>query len=406
MTYASVRSAVEHAIRQGHLLPHQLAALTALDQGLSTEQKQAFTEDWRAAGSPAEAVPAGAWMAAAEKIVREFEGCKLTAYRCPANVPTIGWGSTTINGQAVRDGQTITQAQADNQLRIDLQRFHDALLRAIPPAGKLKPNQQAALVSWVYNVGVSAMQDSTLRKRLLAGENPIKAASEELPRWNKANGKVLPGLTRRRAAEVALFVGQQLQQQNTQALSTAQRQQWVTEIKALNLSQPDASTCQAACIGMAVGDRDVPGIRRKLLAKGEAGNPDVMAAVIRQYGRPYQLDKNASLAKCYEWLKAGEFLITHGWFTNSGHVICLDGLKAASEPGRYVFDVKDPWSEFNVQTWRYDLSSKFFDGFYSDLLIYATCVASTSAGTAQATYSRGKVNASKGGMWVHRFLAG
>jgi GH24 family phage-related lysozyme (muramidase) len=206
MTYASVRSAVEHAIRQGHLLPHQLAALTALDQGLSTEQKQAFTEDWRAAGSPAEAVPAGAWMAAAEKIVREFEGCKLTAYRCPANVPTIGWGSTTINGQAVRDGQTITQAQADNQLRIDLQRFHDALLRAIPPAGKLKPNQQAALVSWVYNVGVSAMQDSTLRKRLLAGENPIKAASEELPRWNKANGKVLLGLTRRRAAEVALFV--------------------------------------------------------------------------------------------------------------------------------------------------------------------------------------------------------
>jgi hypothetical protein len=155
---------------------------------------------------------------------------------------------------------------------------------------------------------------------------------------------------------------------------------------------------------MAVGDQDVMGIRRKLMAKGPAGNPDVMAAVIRDYGRPYILDKNASLAKCYEWLKAGEFLITHGWFTNSGHVICLDGLKATSEAGRYVFDVKDPWSEFNVQTWRYDLGSKFFDGFYSDLLIYATCVVSTSAGTAQGVYRRGKVDASKGEMWVHRFM--
>jgi hypothetical protein len=178
----------------------------------------------------------------------------------------------------------------------------------------------------------------------------------------------------------------------------------VTEIKALNLSQPDASTCQAAAIGMGVGDRDVAGIRRKLVARGAAGDPDVMAAVIRSYNRPYILDKNASLAKCYEWLKAGEFLITHGWFTNSGHVICLDGLKATPEPGSYVFDVKDPWSEFNVQTWRYDLGSKFFDGFYSDLLIYATCVASFSAGGAREIYQRGKVDASRGGMWVHRFL--
>jgi hypothetical protein len=178
----------------------------------------------------------------------------------------------------------------------------------------------------------------------------------------------------------------------------------VTQIKAINLSQPDASTCQAACIGMAVGDRDVMGIRRRLLARGNAGSTTVMASVIREYGRTCVLDEDASLAKCYQWLKAGEFLITHGWFTSSGHVICLDGLKAASEPGRYVFDVKDPWSEFNVQTWRYDLGPRFFDGFYSDLLIYATCVAGTSAASAQATYRQGRVDAYKGGMWVYRFL--
>jgi GH24 family phage-related lysozyme (muramidase)/uncharacterized protein YvpB len=127
-------------------------------------------------------------------------------------VPTIGWGSTIIAGKVVREGQSITQAQADAQLDADLRRFHDALARAIPAVAGWPPNRAAALVSWTYNVGVGAMQDSTLRKRLLAGEDPAKVAAEELPRWNKADGRELAGLTRRRAAELALFLGQQLQQ--------------------------------------------------------------------------------------------------------------------------------------------------------------------------------------------------
>jgi|694.fasta_scaffold27186_24 lysozyme len=403
MTYATFRAAAEHVARAGTITPHQLAAWEAAWEAASDEQRREFTELWRAQGSPAAPAPVAGWLAPARTIVREFEGCHLKAYLCPANVWTVGWGSTTIAGKGVREGQSITQAQADAQLDADLQRFYDALARAIPAVAGWPPNRAAALVSWTYNVGVGAMQDSTLRRRILAGEDPAQVVAAELPRWNKADGKELPGLTRRRAAEVALFVGQQLQQ-SAPAPTPAERRQWVTEIKALNLSQPDASTCQAAAIGMGVGDRDVAGIRRKLVARGAAGDPDVMAAVIRSYNRPYILDKNASLAKCYEWLKAGEFLITHGWFTNSGHVICLDGLKATPEPGSYVFDVKDPWSEFNVQTWRYDLGSKFFDGFYSDLLIYATCVASFSAGGAREIYQRGKVDASRGGMWVHRFL--
>ena len=408
MTFATFRAAAEHVARAGAMTPHQLAAWDAAWERATTEQRQEFTDLWRAQGSPAApaapaAAPVAAWLAPAQRIVKEFEGCHLQAYLCPAGVPTIGWGSTTIAGKAVKEGQTITQAQADAQLDADLQRFYDALARAIPGFAGWPPNRAAALVSWTYNVGVGAMQGSTLRKRMLAGEDPGKVAREELPRWNKADGRELAGLTRRRAAEVALFVGQQLQQ-SAPAPTPAERRQWVTQIKALNLSQPDAFTCQSASIGMGVGDRDVAGIRRKLVARGTAGDPAVMAAVIRTYGRPYILDKNASLVKCYEWLKAGEFLVTHGWFTNSGHVICLDGLKAASEPGRYALDVKDPWSEFNVKTWRYDLGSKFFDGFYSDLLIYATCVASFSAGGAREIYQRGKVDASRGGMWVHRFL--
>ena len=232
-----------------------------------------------------------------------------------------------------------------------------------------------------------------------AGMDPARAAGYFSEVYFRPG---VPHLDRRQAE--ARRVWGLVQAGKLSAAPTApERRQWVTQIKALNLSQPDASTCQAACIGMAVGDRDVMAIRRRLVAKGDAGNPTVMASVIREYGRPYILDQNASLEKCFKWLMAGEFLITHGWFTGSGHVICLDGLKAASQQGRYMFDVKDPWSEFNAKAWKYDLGLKFFDGFYSDLLIFATCVASTSVSNAQQIYRRGHVDVGTGGMWVHRF---
>lgn len=185
-------------------------------------------------------------------------------------------------------------------------------------------------------------------------------------------------------------------------LAPIERNVWVTKIKALNLSQPDASTCQATCIGMAVGDSNVRKIRSNLLAQGEAGDPAVMARVIRTYGRPYKYENNATLSQVYEWLKVGEFLITHGWFTGSGHVICFDGLKISS--GRYALNVKDPWSEFSASSWSYDSGSKFFDGFYGDRLIYATCVAGASSADARRIYNSGTVDTSKAGMWVHRFL--
>jgi GH24 family phage-related lysozyme (muramidase) len=214
MTFATVRGAAEHLARAGTITPHQLAALGRLDERLRDHPDilQEFTDGWRAQGSPAAPAPVAVWLAPARKIVREFEGCHLKAYLCPAGVPTIGWGSTIIAGKVVREGQSITQAQADAQLDADLRRFHDALARAIPAVAGWPPNRAAALVSWTYNVGVGAMQDSTLRKRLLAGEDPAKVAAEELPRWNKADGRELAGLTRRRAAELALFLGQQLQQ--------------------------------------------------------------------------------------------------------------------------------------------------------------------------------------------------
>jgi GH24 family phage-related lysozyme (muramidase) len=203
MTYASVRAAVEHAIRQGHLLPHQLASFEALDRDLTTAQRQAFTDDWRSTGSPAKSFPP-VWLAPARAIVKEFEGCHLKAYRCPADVWTLGWGHTGLD---VREGVTIAQAQADTLLDQDLTYFAAGIHRLLPSSDKLGGNQQAALISWAFNVGLGAMETSMLRRRILAGESYVTVIPQELPRWNKANDTVMVGMVRRRAAEVALFTG-------------------------------------------------------------------------------------------------------------------------------------------------------------------------------------------------------
>jgi GH24 family phage-related lysozyme (muramidase) len=214
MTFATVRAAAQHIARTGAITPHQLAALGRLDELLSDAQREAFTELWRAEGSPAGAVPelTPDWMAAALRIIKEFEGCHLEAYLCPAGVPTIGWGSTRMLGRAVKLGDKIHQATADALLSEDVQARYQGLVMMLPMMRQWSGNRVAALVSWAYNVGLGAVDASTLRKRLLAGEDPVRVVREELPRWDKADGKPLSGLARRRAAEAALFVGVELQQ--------------------------------------------------------------------------------------------------------------------------------------------------------------------------------------------------
>jgi len=183
--------------------------------------------------------------------------------------------------------------------------------------------------------------------------------------------------------------------------------EWGTKVHALNLSQPDGSTCQSACIGMAVGVNDVYDIRSQLLRLGEPGHPSIMGQVLRRYkGKKYIFDESASINDMAAYLKAGEFLITHGWFTRSGHVIALDGVaEKVGKPGSVEFNVKDPWSEFDGPSWSYNKPwAKFYDGFYSDRLIYASCVVGMSRNDAAQCYKSEPVQPHVGQAWVHRIL--
>jgi lysozyme len=131
-------------------------------------------------------------------LIKSFEGLKLRAYLCPAKVWTIGYGST---GPHVVPGKVITEAQADELLQDDLDRFEAAVTRLVTVP--LTQNQYDALVSFAYNVGISALERSTLLKRVNA--KLFDQAKAEFGKWNRAGGKPLAGLTRRRAAEAALF---------------------------------------------------------------------------------------------------------------------------------------------------------------------------------------------------------
>lgn len=133
-------------------------------------------------------------------LIKQFEGCKLRAYLCPANVPTIGWGAT---GTDIGLGLVWTQDQADNRLLIDASRFERGVKRALRvPADE---GQLAAMTSFAYNVGLKAFEKSTLLRKF--NTDDAEGAAKEFDKWVRGGGKVLPGLVKRRAAERKVFEG-------------------------------------------------------------------------------------------------------------------------------------------------------------------------------------------------------
>ena len=132
-------------------------------------------------------------------LIKEFEGCKLTAYKDSVAVWTIGYGHT----RSARQGMVITQAQADELLEQDVSHHAIGVYKALQV--KLEQHRFDAVVSLAFNVGVTAVRNSTLMKMINRGD--AKLAAAQFDRWNKAGGKVLAGLTRRRAAERKLYEG-------------------------------------------------------------------------------------------------------------------------------------------------------------------------------------------------------
>ena len=131
------------------------------------------------------------------ELIKYFEGFEDTAYLCPANVWTIGYGRT----RNVKEGDRITEAQAERDLLEELEEIKHQVLHSVKV--ELTQNELDALTSWTYNLGVGNLNSSTLLKKLNAGSKDEVPA--EMLRWNKASGKVLAGLTKRREAEAEVW---------------------------------------------------------------------------------------------------------------------------------------------------------------------------------------------------------
>ena len=134
-------------------------------------------------------------------LIKKFEGCELKAYQCSAGVWTIGYGHT----KDVEEGDTISKDQAEEMLVEELHEYENYVNEYVNVA--LSQNQFDALVSWVYNLGPANLTASTMLKVLNDGK--YEEVPYQMKRWNKAGGKVLDGLVRRREAEALLYQGRE-----------------------------------------------------------------------------------------------------------------------------------------------------------------------------------------------------
>jgi len=134
------------------------------------------------------------------KLIKDSEGCKLKAYKCPAGIWTIGYGQT----KGVKEGMVWTQQQADEDIiKTALQAFNEAI-KASPILTTANMEKQAAIADFVYNLGITNYNKSTLKLRVDKGN--WVSASTEIKKWNKSNGTILNGLVKRRQLEADLLL--------------------------------------------------------------------------------------------------------------------------------------------------------------------------------------------------------
>ena len=137
-----------------------------------------------------------------KELIKRYEGKRLRAYRCSAGVLTIGYGHTSAAGAPkVTPGMTISEKEANAIFDRDIERFAAKVEDLIKV--EITDNQFGACVSLAFNIGVGAFSKSSVLRFI--NQNKFDNAADAFALWNKAGGRVLPGLTKRRAAEAALF---------------------------------------------------------------------------------------------------------------------------------------------------------------------------------------------------------
>jgi GH24 family phage-related lysozyme (muramidase) len=200
---------LEQLFRYYKGLPHQAAAIQTLEQDLAVNgyaaamrRDRAWFQTWSQDGKQQD-------LSAAIKIIREFEGCHLDAYKCPAGVWTIGWGTTRYqDGRQVKQGDKINAIEADMLLRQEVDRIAAKLARDVPGWKEMADHQRCALVSFAYNLGENfygASGFETITRELREKDWPAVPAALLLYRNPGTN--VEAGLKRRRIAEGNLWAG-------------------------------------------------------------------------------------------------------------------------------------------------------------------------------------------------------
>jgi lysozyme len=141
----------------------------------------------------------------AAALCRQFEGFRSKPYLCPANVATIGYGSTYYaDGRKVQlTDAPMSEPEARALLMVELEHTYAPGVLRLCPGLATNEHRFNAVVDFVYNLGIGRLQTSTLRRKI--NEDDWDSAKEQLMLWTRGGGKVLPGLVKRRKAECALI---------------------------------------------------------------------------------------------------------------------------------------------------------------------------------------------------------
>jgi GH24 family phage-related lysozyme (muramidase) len=209
---------LEQLFRFYKALPHQMAAIQTLEQDLAVNgyaaamrRDRAWFATWSQDGKQQD-------LGAALKLIQQFEGCHLEAYKCPAGVWTIGWGNTRYqDGRPVKQGDKINRIEADMLLRQEVDRIAAKLAKDVPGWREMADEQRCALVSFAYNLGAGfygAVGFETISKRLK--EKDWGKVPEAMMLYRNPGSNFETGLKRRREAEGKLW-SQGLPQQPAKA---------------------------------------------------------------------------------------------------------------------------------------------------------------------------------------------